>query len=235
MVKIIKMKIKCRRTSIKGNFLNLFENSKISLGYTENNFNPKDLESFFQNDQIIELKQTHSNDIWISGDIKPGSRGDGIILKKKKKMAVIKTADCIPLFFWDDHYSVGGILHIGWRGLLKQIEKKLFEQLKKMNINSKNVNFYFGPCIEKKCYRVDQKLFNRFNKFSYRNSFFEKNEGHFFMDLKMGISTSLIQNGVSEKNIHDSQLCNFCNTNRFPSYRREGKTDSRIFNFLYFK
>ena len=235
MVKIKKVKIKCKRSSFQGNYFNLYENKKMVLGFTENKFKTTDLEVIFPGYHIVELKQIHSNIIWFSGDIKPGTRGDGIILKNKKKIAVIKTADCVPLFFWDKHHSVGGILHIGWRGLIKQIEKKLIEELGEMGINLKNVYFYFGPCIEKKCYCVDQKLYKRFESTIYHDSFFRENENQFLLDLKLGISTSLIKNGIFRKNIHDSRLCTFCEKNRFPSYRRDNKTDSRIYNFFLFK
>jgi len=35
--------------------------------------------------------------------------------------------------------------------------------------------------------------------------------------------------------IHDAGLCTFCSGGRFPSYRRDGKTGRRIFNFLQLK
>lgn len=229
------MTLKFERSSFDKNILNLYEHKKMTLGYSEKKFNIKNLSRCFQDRQIVQLKQTHSNDIWLADKIKSGIRGDGIIITDKNRIAVIKTADCVPLFFWDCSYSVGGILHIGWRGLLKQIEKKLVEKLIQTEINLKNFYFYFGPCIEKQCYRVDWKLYNKFITIPYRDTFFFNKDTHFLMDLKMGISTSLKKKGIPEENIYDSQLCSFCNDTRFPSFRRDGKSDDRIFNFLFFK
>ncbi len=40
---------------------------------------------------------------------------------------------------------------------------------------------------------------------------------------------------IAAGRIRDAGLCSYCSNGRFPSYRRDGKTGRRIFNFLLLK
>lgn len=229
------MKIDFLRKKIHNSFVNFFENNNIAFGYTEKNFNLHDLSIYFNHSDLIELEQIHSNIIFQSSQVEYGSKGDGIILDQKKKIAIIKTADCIPLFFWDDIYSYGGIIHIGWKGLYKEIELNLIESFKDKSIKLETLNFFFGPSIEKDCYEVDQNIYTKFKSKKYRNKFFFANKkGKYLMDIKKGISYSLKKSGIKEKKITYSKICTFCDK-RFPSYRRDRETNLRIYNFLILK
>lgn len=225
-----------KRSPVKESFINIYENNKITFGFTEKKFKLEYLLSIFEEYNIKELKQIHSDNIFFSSKIRPGLEGDGIILDQKKIIIIIKTADCIPLFLWNSKCSIGGIIHIGWRGLLNGIEKKLIDLLKNGGIDIKGLNFYFGPSIERGCYEVDNNLYNTFYSKNYRkNIFFKKSEKKYLMDIKKGIYLSLKESGILEKNIMDSNICTFCENHRFPSYRKNGKTENRIYNFLLLK
>jgi YfiH family protein len=155
-------------------------------------------------------------------------------------MAVIKTADCTPLFFRDSHYSIGGIIHIGWQGLLKGIEKKMVVLLKEgKSIPLENLHFYLGPAIEKGCYEVGEDLYEQFSKKSYREDIFfyksHQQKRKYWMDVKKGISLSLQELGIPGSRIMDFRLCTFCEVERLPSYRRNKGTPNRIYNFLLLK
>ena len=102
-----KVRMKLQRKKFNGNFINVYETPRIILGFTEIHFSFTDLSRLFGPYKLIELKQVHSDIIHVSSQIEPGSKGDGIILDQKETMAVIKTADCTPLFFWY-HGKTGG-------------------------------------------------------------------------------------------------------------------------------
>ncbi len=234
------MSVKFIRECLNGHFLNYYENDSIVFGFTEIGFKLNDLSTYFPTQQLLDLNQVHSNIIRFASQMEPGMEGDGIILDEPATMAVIKTADCTPLFFRDHHYSIGGVIHIGWQGLLKGIEKKLVELLEKeKSIQSENLYFYFGPAIEKECYEVGEDLYEKFSSKSYReNIFFYKSlpkKRKYLMDVKKGICLSLQESGISPSRITDPALCTFCEARRFPSYRREKGTVSRIYNFLLLK
>jgi YfiH family protein len=241
-----KVRMKLQRKKFNGNFINVYETPQIILGFTEIRFSFTDLSRMFGPYKLIELKQVHSDIIHVSSQIEPGHEGDGIILDQKDTMAVIKTADCTPLFFWyngSTGCSIGGVIHIGWRGLLKGIEKKLLDLLveKFVNLDIRRLNVFLGPSIEKNCYQVGPDLYEMFSLKTYRDDIFSPifTKGDkiykYWLDLKKGIRLSLKESGIPEQQIWESTLCTFCEKDRFPSYRRCPAPRKRIYNFLLLK
>jgi YfiH family protein len=240
-----KIRIKLQRKKFNGNFFNIYETPRVIMGFTEIHFSFIDLSRLFAPYKLIELKQVHSDIIHVSSQIETGSEGDGIILDQKDTMAVIKTADCTPLFFWyhDNNCSIGGVIHIGWRGLLKGIEKKLLELLaaKFVNIDIRRLNVFLGPSIEKNCYQVGPDLYEMFSSKTYRDDIFSplytdrNRKDKYLLDVKKGIRLSLKESGIQEQRIWESTLCTFCEKDRFPSYRRCPTPGKRIYNFLLLK
>ncbi|MCP5101920.1 MAG: polyphenol oxidase family protein [bacterium] len=241
------MKINFIRKSVNNHFFNYYENEAIIFGFTEWGFILEDLPTALGTKcrRLVELEQVHSDIIRFSSEIEPGvegMEGDGIILDERGTIAVIKTADCTPLFFWDTGHSIGGVIHIGWQGLLKGIEKKLTELLIKKGHGLENFHFYMGPAIEKTCYEVGPDLFEKFATKTYRDTIFSpvplhppQRENKYWMDVREGIGLSLQETGTAKDRITKSGLCTFCEAERFPSYRREKGTGTRIFNFLLMK
>lgn len=238
--------MKLQRKKFNGNFFNVYETPQIIWGFTEIHFSFTDLSRLFSPYKLIELKQVHSDIIHVSSQIGPDNEGDGIILDQKDIMAVIKTADCTPLFFWyhdSAGCAIGGVIHIGWRGLLKGIEKKLLELLaeKFVNLDIRQLNVFLGPSIEKKCYQVGADLYEMFSLKTYRDDIFSppytnRDRGDkYLLDLKKGIRLSLKESGIPEQRIWESPLCTFCEKDRFPSYRRCPTPGKRIYNFLLLK
>jgi copper oxidase (laccase) domain-containing protein len=97
----------------------------------------------------------------------------------------------------------------------------------------KKYYFYLGPAIEKKCYQVgeDVRLLFRDNPYT-KNIFTSRRGGKYLMDLKAGLTMSMLNAGIATTQIKDCGLCTFCLKDHFPSYRRDGKTGKRIYNFL---
>ncbi len=146
---------------------------------------------------------------------------------------MIQTADCLPLFFFDRDQSRGGVIHVGWRGLQQGIETKLISLLGR---DRGKYDFYLGPAIERKCYEVGEELPVLFRGKTYADRIFTAlGGGKYSMDLKYGLILSLDEAGIRPERIHDSGLCTYCSNGRFPSYRRDGKTGMRIFNFIMLK
>lgn len=232
------MNVKPERTVFDGHYVNIFENRRIILGFTEMHFPLEDLSRLFNGYRTAELKQIHSNVIHFSSRVGPGTEGDGIILDQRDRIAVIKTADCTPLFFWDNKGTVGGVIHIGWQGLLKGIEKELLKLLREKSTDMKGLYFYMGPAVEKKCYEVGPDLYEKFSANQYRENIFcrhNRKKDKYLMDIKKGIRLSLIGAGISDRRVAGSALCTLCEAGRFPSHRRDPKSGQRIYNFLMLK
>ncbi len=169
-----------KRKQFNEYFFNMRETSNLIWGFTEAHFPIEALSRLLSPYAMVELKQVHADTLRLSSQITPGmsdtpgTEGDGIILDQRQTVAIIKTADCTPLFFWDKEGAVGGVVHIGWKGLLKGIERKLLEVLREKfpAVDLGRLNFYLGPSIETKCYEVGPDLYEAFSIKTYRDEIF---------------------------------------------------------------
>lgn len=216
-----------------GYALTVFENERILFGHTASGFTSAGLQHFLTMKPLLFLKQVHGDRIISQADWRPAVEADGLILNLPGEAAVIQSADCLPLFFFNDDASRGGVIHVGWRGLQAGIEEKLVAML---GAEIGKFNFYLGPAIEKKCYEVGEELPRLFQSKVYADKIFAPRAcGKYSMDIKSGLILSLRAAGIAPERIRDSGLCTYCSERRFPSYRRDGKTGRRIFNFLMLK
>ena len=214
----------------EGHALQVYENARIIFGFTELDFSAAALQRFFKPQPLLFLRQIHSARIVRAMEWQAGAESDGIFLEKPGPVAVIQTADCLPLFFFAKDFTVAGVIHVGWRGLWQGIEKTLLAMAPG---NPGKYIFYLGPAIEKKCYPVGDDLYRLFRDKPYTEDIFTpRQDGKYLMDLKAGLIRSLLNAGIGTAQIQDCDLCTFCLKNRFPSYRRDGKTGKRIYNFL---
>ncbi len=216
--------------SLAGERLFIYEEERLSFGYTAGNFPSKSLKLLFPDLPLLFLKQVHSDRIATDEEWHAGIEADGLLLDRHGVVAVVQTADCLPLFFFNEERSRGGVLHVGWRGLRLGIEERLAERLGK---EFHGFTFFLGPAIEKECYEVGEELRELFAKKDYANDIFSRSRpGKYFLDIKTGLKLSLQALGAAEGKVRDCGLCTRCAGGLFPSFRREGSTGRRIFNFL---
>ena len=216
-----------------GHELLVHESDRLALGFTGSGFPAADLKKVFPSLPLLFLKQVHSSRIARQSDWRAGLEADGLFLERPGAVAVIQTADCLPLFFFNDDRSRGGVIHVGWRGLQQGIEENLATLLGR---EIGQYVFFLGPAIEKKCYEVGPELPPLFAKKAYGKDIFTKaRHGKYLLDIKAGLKLSLEALGVAPGRIGDCGLCTCCSGGRFPSYRRDGQTGKRIFNFLLLK
>lgn len=215
---------------LAGETLFAHEEDNLIFGYTTRNFPPTVLKRLFPATPILFLRQVHADRIVTPAEWHPGIEADGTILDGGGAVALIQTADCLPLFFFDDARQRGGVLHVGWRGLRQGIEARLAERL---GAGLGDFRFHLGPGIERGCYEVGEELPDQFAKKPYGSAIFSPSRpGKYFLDLKAGLKLSLSALGVAAERISDCGLCTYCSRGLFPSYRRDGGTGRRIFNFL---
>jgi YfiH family protein len=218
---------------IAGHGAAIHDGERLFLGYTSGAFPAAALRELFPSRRLLFLKQVHSDRILDEAEWRAGAEADGLLLRRPGPVAVIQTADCLPLFFFKDDGSRGGVVHVGWRGLLQGIEQRLLDRLEG---DSGRYGFFLGPAIEPRCYEVGEELPRLFAEKPYANDIFAKSgPGRYRMDLRAGVTLSLAAAGVAAARVQDCGLCTFCSSGRFPSYRRDGPSGRRIYNFLQLK
>ncbi|MBO7127166.1 polyphenol oxidase family protein [bacterium] len=161
--------------------------------------------------------QIHSDTIFVDGE----GEGDGIIITKPS-IALIRTADCIPVLLFDRTANIAGVFHSGWRGTEQKIVSKGAKMM--AELGCKNIEAIIFPGIGLCCFEIGEELRERFENAEIPMSYVD---GKLHADLKTAIKNELIKTGITK--ITDDSQCTFCGEGYF-SYRRD-KTEKRHATF----
>lgn len=204
---------------------------------TEEGVNELDsLKKEFNADDIIYLKQVHSNKIlkYAKDDINiRNNEGDAIITDERNVIIGVFTADCVPIILIDEEKGVIAAIHSGWRGTFESITLKTIQKMKnEFKSNADNIKVYIGPHIRKCCYEVSEEL---------KQSFIEKkntiNEEELFTGRNLNLEACIIDDlkkaGVRDSNINSLNLCTYCSDEiKLHSYRKSQGSYGRMFAFI---
>jgi len=218
----------------------LNQNMSLSYGDTRNSLdNRKDflqgLGIDFQN--LVCAKQIHKGNVRYVTEQDKG-RGalscetsipdaDALITDKKNLPLVVFTADCLSVFLYDPIKPAIGLVHAGWRSSKEDLTAKTL-RLMQEQFNTRISDLYagFGPAIRTCCYEVGQD----FQEYFGQNVI---NRGsRYYADLAGINKKQLLESGVKEKNIFDSQICTSCRNVEFFSYRKDRKDYGRIMSVI---
>lgn len=158
---------------------------------------------------------------------------DGLVTKYKDIALSVKTADCIPILFFDSINNTIGIAHSGLYGTLNNICKQTIIAMMKMGATKEKMFCVMGPHIRKCCYTIDAEKKNFLEKkIKDANIYFSENK---HLDLEKINLHQLIDIGIDQKNIDIIPLCTSCEADLFFSYRREKGQTGRMLNFICLK
>ncbi|MFH1238601.1 MAG: peptidoglycan editing factor PgeF [bacterium] len=154
---------------------------------------------------------------------------DGAITAQAGVPVSIRTADCLPLFFYDQVNRAVGIAHAGHQGALKGIAKKIISLLRdKYGTKPADILVGMGPALRVCCYEVTEEFKE------YFPGYVEPRNGKLYFDLVKANRDQLLSSGVKVPNIIDSGLCTACLNDKFFSWRRE-KTNNRVLSVIMLK
>lgn len=217
---------------------NIFKDKKIicavSTRYfgsikTKNKINKKNLGKFtkvlgINAKNILFPNQAHGSKIrFVKNSDTCFAPTDGLVTDKKNLFLGVVTADCLPICFWDSKKSLVGIIHAGYKGILKGIIEELFNSFKSLGSNIGNIKIAICPAIGACCYSVS---FDRIKLFTdkYPNlKTYQKKDGEYFLDLKNIVLQILTKEGIKKNKIEIAPLCTKCNIQTFFSYRGDTK------------
>ncbi len=181
-----------------------------------------------------ELKQVHGDSILFdpSEDLLKGAgtEGDGIALSGPGEGALIKTADCQPIFVAHESERYVLAMHCGWRGnRMKFPETGIRAFCSHFGLPPAELMAVRGPSLGPCCAR-----FHSFDE-HWSAEFAEYyNTETRNMDLWLLTRDQLIRAGLHPENIFSLDLCTRCREDLFFSYRRETLC-GRQGNIIFFK
>ena len=177
-----------------------------------------------ENDSIIFMEQTHSNTVTFVPDFNKKSyikAVDGIATDVTNMFAVVRTADCVPLLFFDPQSGITGVSHAGWKGALSGIATNMIEMMIKKGARSDSIRVGIGPSIRNCCYQIDKERVMLFrNAFPHweKEIFLQKNDAT-YVSLQKLVQLQLISIGVKHEHIEDSEICTRDSIEEFFSFR----------------
>ncbi|WP_022819168.1 peptidoglycan editing factor PgeF [Fusobacterium russii] len=179
--------------------------------------------------------QTHSDNIQVIDNLSKTffENTDGLLSSNKKAALLVKYADCLPIFIYDEKTDFFGAVHSGWEGSYKTIILKAISKIPNIDLNS--INIVFGVGISCKNYEVQEDFYLKFKeKFSAEiiKASFKKDGDKYFFDNQLFNFLLLKDFGIPENKIFMNQLCTFEN-NTFHSYRRDKDKSGRNGAIIY--
>ena len=200
----------------------------------------------FDVDNICRPKQTHTDRV---EKVEDGDEGiyrekfdnvDGFITDKSNKVLMLAFADCTPLLFYDPVKKVIANTHSGWKGTLQSIGVKTVEKMQKeYGCNPEDVICCIGPHIRKCHFEVDKDVrdlfYNEFKNLDNINEIITYNEktDKYYIDTAKINKQILLNIGLKEENIIDSNICTVCNYDICHSYRAEKELSGSAVLIIY--
>ena len=172
---------------------------------------------------LILLNQIHSSKFYFINKNykfkKKKLNGDALITNVKKIALGVLVADCVPVLIYDKNLKIISAIHAGWKGVYKEIIKKVVKFFIKKGSNTKNLVAVIGPSISEKSYEVQKDFKSKFLKKDKQSKFFfkiRKNKTYF--GLNKYVYYHLKKLGI--KNLEIIKKNTFDPKNNFFSARR---------------
>jgi YfiH family protein len=142
--------------------------------------------------------------------------GDGLFTTANDLVLAVKTADCLPLWVYNETAKEVGVVHMGWRSAQAGILANIPNSQYKLNVLA-------GTGLRKCCYQVG-KEFSDYPEFS---GCISRNK----LDPIVFVQKNLEQLGAENHKFNDLNLCSLCSDQDFPSYRRD-QASERTLSFI---
>lgn len=151
--------------------------------------------------------------------------------RQPNRVAVVMTADCVPILITNRSATLVAAIHAGWRGLADGIVTKTVKQLPE---SPEELLVWIGPHIRQPHFEVGQDVYDAFMRLNTQHAAYfaaiAGSEEKFLADLAGLLKLELARLGIEQ--VYDSELCTYADRERFYSYRRDGQT-GRIASLIW--
>ena len=164
---------------------------------------------------------------------------DGFVTDKKNKVLMLGFADCTPLLFYDPTKKVIANTHSGWKGTLQTIGLRTVEKMQKeYDCKPEDIICCIGPHIRKCHFEVDKNVrdlfYNKFKDLKGIEEIIGHNEENnkYYIDTARINKQTLLNAGLKEENIIDSNICTVCHSDICHSFRAEKELSGRAVTMI---
>lgn len=194
----------------------------------------KNLEKFLKTlglkkENLVLAEQVHGNKIKVVREADRGktiSGVDGLISDTPGVILGVRTADCLPILFFEPEVKAIGVCHAGWRGILGRLPQKMIDLMILKGALPEKILVAIAPHICQNCYPVDKIRAEKFTgEFGQMPKMIYFKNKKYYLSLLVPTIRQLIHSGIRTGNIFDSEICNACKNNEFFSYRLNKSKD----------
>ncbi len=196
----------------------------------------------------VWLNQVHGNQVIEAQVNAVNSDADGSYTCTKNAIAIIMTADCLPVLICNRQGNAVAAIHAGWRGLLEGIVEQGVEQLVKLShCQNDDVMVWLGPAIGPEKFEVGEdvrqlfleraktypaEMLDKLNQCFTAINNYRQTDKKYLADIYQLARIRLSHVGVD--NVTGGHYCTYSEQDKFYSYRRDGKT-GRMASMIWFE
>ena len=184
-------------------------------------------------EKILHFHQTHSDTLLCVSQPQTAfslqhhlPNADAWLFSTEGWGGAILTADCVPLFLWDEKADVFALAHCGWRGVVQKLPFKTAAALYQAGAKG-NVQAWLGPHIQDCCFEVQENVATQFSPQSVR-----KKNGKILVNLNIEIIQQLQAAGIDPLQVKTPYYCTCCDKENFFSWRRD-HVRAHLLSFIY--
>jgi len=195
-------------------------------------------------DGLILTKQTHGN-VFVKVDSSKlglattntySAKADAMVTDDPKVVLAVFTADCLPIFLYDENKKCSGIAHAGRKGTVAHIADEIVRALiKHFDSKPEDINVSFGPCIHQ-CHFEQQHPQDKDKIDEFTKLFpdaVEQRMGTYFFDLIKANSAQLINAGIQLNKIDYSMSeCTADYPDTYWSYHKIQRIEGSMINII---
>lgn len=154
-----------------------------------------------------------------AGERLPVGGADALLTREAGVPLMLFFADCVPVVLVSESARAVAVVHAGWKGALAGIAGAAARQLASACGDPGDLVAYVGPHIGSCCYEVSPEIVSQF-----ADRFATISRASSRLDLAAAVAEDLNRAGVPGKRQCHLGICTAHNTDRFYSYRAEGRT-----------
>jgi len=155
---------------------------------------------------------------------------DAMITNDRGVFLMGLVADCALVLIYDPIRKAVGLSHAGWRGTVAALTLKTVRKMEEcFGTEPSDCFALISPCIGSCCYEIGEdveRIVRR--RLDQPERLLIRRGDKLYFDLPRANELQLAQAGLERKNIETAGICTSCNTELFPSYRKEGENCGRF-------
>ena len=168
---------------------------------------------------------------------------DAVLITEPNQVAVIMTADCLPVLFTTRQGNMVAGAHAGWRSLVGGVLENTVQAMCDAGAQRTDILAWMGPAIGAEQFDVGAQVRAEFievgiklgiSEHTTNPCFQAKLDNKYTADIYELARLRLQFAGITAQHISGGGLCTVSDPQQFYSYRREGKT-GRMASLIWFE